>query len=235
MIITGHQPLYYGYLGTLHKLAHADTYIAWDDVQREDSGYENRTRILGPNGAQWLTVPIYRSRDTKIKDILIANEHDWQRKHLRTLEQVYSKAPHWGQYYPHFHHIYTTRWELLVDVNTTILTFLLQAFKLTPVTRHNLSAFGLHTAKTQLVVDACRAVHGWKYLFGEQGNVYADKALLQSASIEPYVQEYRPKEYSQGRDAPFVPNLFPYDVLLHHGPEAGREIMLAGGTVVRMV
>lgn len=235
MIATGHQPLYYGYLGTLHKMAHADVYIAWDDVQREDSGYENRTRILGPNGAQWLTVPIYRSRDAKIKDILIASEHDWQRKHMRTLEQVYHKAPHWAQYEPVFRHIYGQRWELLADLNATILTFLLREFSVPLTERVALSTYKLASTKTQLIVDACKRANAWKYIFGQHGPDYADVPLMRAAGLEPMVQRYEAQVYTQGSDgAPFVPNLFPFDALLWHGPDVAREIMLSGGRITRM-
>lgn len=220
------------WLGLLAKIAYSDLFISWDDVPREDSGFENRNRILGTGGAQWLTVPIHRSRDVKIKDILIANEHDWQRKHFRAIELGYSKAPHWKQYEPALRFLYETKWERLVDLNEQILTFLLSAFGIT-VSRVKLSSYGLTTTKAQLVLDACKKAGAWKYIFGKNGPAYLDASAFRKADVEVFVQDFECVPYRQvGSDA-FVPGLFAFDALLNLGPEEAREIMLRGNTTVR--
>lgn len=234
MIASAHQPVYQPWLGLVHKIANADVWVAWDDVAQESSGFENRQRILGTGGEQWITVPCRRSRDAKIKDLLIANEHDWQRKHFRAIELGYAKAPHWKHYEPLLRWLYVeSKWGNLVDLNEQILTFLLREFEIN-VRRVKLSGLGLTTTKAQLVLDACKKVGAYKYVFGAKGIDYADPALFRAAGVEPFVQEYRAVEYPQVGRAAFTPNLWAFDVLLNVGPERGREVMLAGGMIRRM-
>lgn len=234
MIATGHQPAYLPWLGLLHKIAVSDLFISWDAVPMESSGFENRNRIPGPAGGLWLTVPVQRGRNIPIKDIAIATEHDWQRKHFRSIEQVYAKAPFWARYKPTFEYLYLQqRWTRLVDLSDQVLTFLLHEFDV-HLKRVKLSDLALTSTNAQLVLDACKKVGAWKYVFGAKGPDYANGRLFREQSIEPLVQEYLARPYHQLGGGPFVPNLWAFDVLLNVGPDEGREVMLAGGTVRRM-
>lgn len=236
MIATGHQPVFMPWLGLIHKIASADLFISWDDVPMESSGFENRNRIPGPDGgqSQWLTVPVLRSRDAKIKDVEIAKEHDWQRKQLRTIVLTYAKAPYWAKYEPTFTYLYEQQtWTSLAALNDQILTFLLHEFDV-HTKRITLSSLGLTTSKEQLVLDACKKVGAWKYIFGTRGPDYASAQPFRDAGVEPFVQEYSPRVYDQIRHQVFVPNLWAFDLLLNKGPDEGREIMLAGGSLKRM-
>lgn len=240
MIATGHQPAYMPWLGLIQKIAVADVFISWDDVPMESSGYENRNRILTSTGEQWISVPVRKAREAKIKDLIIANEHDWQRKHFRSIELAYKRAPFWGHYEPLLRWIYVeAKWERLCDLDEQLMTFLLKEFEIT-VGRLRLSAMGLTSSKGQLVLDACKHVKAWKYVFGEKGRDYADPTAFRAAGVEPMSQEYRAVPYQQinagdrSGAMTFVPNLWAFDALLNLGPEKAREIMLAGGTVRRM-
>lgn len=230
---SAHQPLYFGYLGTLHKLASCDVWIDWDDVQAEDSGFENRTRIRAADGREhYLTVPVRKSRDVKLKDVEICWSQPWRRKHWRTLEQAYGKAPNWPTYGPWLKWLYDQNWIKLADLNETIFDFLAVQFRLQNVRRMKMSSLGLTTHKSQAIVDACRKVGAFHYLFGAMGKDYADAGLFHAAGLEPWIQRYVPQQYPQGRDG-FLPNLFPLDLLMHVERDRAIEIMMAGGKVAR--
>lgn len=234
MIATGHQPVFMPWLGLIHKISQADVFISWDDVPMESSGFENRNRVPGGDGSQWLTVPVRRDRDAKLKDVAIASEHDWQRKHLRSIVLTYAKAPFWSRYEATFKYLYEQQtWTSLVALNDQILTFLLHEF-FVQTKRIKLSDLGLTTSKAQLVLDACKKVGAWKYIFGAKGPDYADAKVFRDASIEPLVQEYSARPYNQVGQSSFVPCLWAFDLLLNKGPDEGRDIMLAGGSLRRM-
>lgn len=231
MIATAHQPSYLPWLGLIHKISEADVFISWDDVPMESSGFENRQRIAG---GQWLTVPVHRDRDTKLKDVTIANEHDWRRKHLRSIEQVYAKARHWKTYEPMFRFLYVDAppWKRLSDLADQTMAFLAAEYGLMPQWKR-LSVIPTTTHKGEQVLEACRAVGARKYIFGEMGRQYANTRMFHDAGVEAFVQTYEPQPYDQfGSD--FEPRLWAFDALLHHGSERAREIMLAGGRVERM-
>lgn len=231
MIATGHQPVYHPWLGLLAKIAAADVFVSWDAVPMESSGFENRQRILG---GQWLSVPVHRGRDVPIKDLTIAKEHDWQRKHFRAIEHVYSKAPFWPRYEPTFRYLYEDHaWERLVDLNEQILAVLLHEFDIS-VKRLTLSSLGTTSRNAQQVLDACKKVGAWKYVFGAHGPDYAKGDTFRAAAVEPFVQHYEARPYEQLGGGAFQPNLWAFDLLLNKGPDEARDIMLAGSTVTRM-
>jgi len=233
MRMTAHQPMYMPWLGLLHKISQADVFVSWDDVQMEDSGFENRNRILGPNGVQFLTVPVKRSRETHIKDLLICNDQPWKRKHLRTIELAYHAAPYWDVYSQFFRVLYAQDWTHLAQINTAILVFLFQQFQLSPQ-YHRLSDLEVPAPDpSSRIVEACRKVGAWHYLFGAMGRDYADLPAFRSAGIDVWAQDYQSVPYQQLQPG-FVPNLWAFDVLLNLGAERAREVMLSGGTVKRM-
>ena len=52
------QPGYMPWLGYFEQMARADEFVHLDDVQFDKHGWRNRNRIKGPQGPQWLTVPV---------------------------------------------------------------------------------------------------------------------------------------------------------------------------------
>lgn len=230
MIATAHQPSYLPWLGLIHKISLADAFISWDAVPMESSGFENRQRI---RGGRWLTVPVHRSRDAAIKDVTVANEHAWQRKHLRSIEQAYERAPHWEEHAPFLRHVYSVKWERLVDLCDFVLAYLLHHYDVHPARTLTLSSLKTTTHKGEQVLEACKAIGAWQYVFGEMGKGYANPRMFREQGVEPLVQTYEPKPYDQG-GGEFEPRLWAFDALLHLGDEEAREVMLAGGKVGRM-
>lgn len=246
MILTAHQPVYFPWLGLLAKIASADGFVSWDDVPLDSSSatsFENRNRILASNGPQWLTVPIIHKRDQPIREIRIAQTQPWRRKHYRSLEMAYAKAPRWPDYQPWLKQLYEKDWELLVDLNEEILTMLLRAFRVN-VQRWKLSeirprpvgtqgADELCVSKSQPIIDACRHVGAHVYIFGARGKGYADQAAFAAAGVEPRIQEFRAKPYSQGRSG-FEPNLSALDLLMWVDRNEARQVMDQSSTITRL-
>jgi hypothetical protein len=60
----------------------------------------NRFAILSANGKLELTVPVSKpfGSKTPIGKILVSNQQDWRKNHLKTLESAYSSAPFYEYY-----------------------------------------------------------------------------------------------------------------------------------------
>ena len=71
MIITAHQPVYLPWLGLFHKIALADMYLSFNQVQYQPKNWNNRNRIKTQQGLIWLSVPVLRRGylDKTISDI----------------------------------------------------------------------------------------------------------------------------------------------------------------------
>ena len=93
MILTAHQPVYLPWLGLFHKIALADEFVIFDQVQYLPKDWMNRNKIKTQIGSIWLTVPVLRKghRELKTSEIQINNSVDWRKKHLRSISINYQK------------------------------------------------------------------------------------------------------------------------------------------------
>lgn len=229
MILTAHQPAYLPWLGLLAKIAAADRFVLLDTVAlpgrggSENGNYENRQRIKTATGVQWLTVPVRRAEGVPLKDVLIANDQPWQRKHWRALELAYQGAPHFDLYAPELKHLLSERrWERLADLDLALLRFHLDHFGIdTEIVRaSDLNPSG---AKSELILDLCRKLRASGFIFGAHGREYADVAAFGAAGVRVTFQDFRHPEYPQLHGA-FVPGMAALDLLLNVGPESGRVL-----------
>ena len=225
MRLSAHQPIYLGgYLGHFAKLAWCNEWIVFDACPMEDSGFENRNRIRTGAVAQWLTVPVLRSRGVPLREVRIAPGHNWQRKHWRTLELAYAKAEYWPRYRDELRELYVQPWEKLVDLDAAMFLYFARTLGIERPMRRA-STMDLVGSKSALVLDMCIKAGAERYMFGPQGEGYADVAAFRSAGIEPVFQKFVHPEYQQvGKGT--IPNLSVVDALLNVGAEETRRMIL---------
>jgi hypothetical protein len=228
MRLTAHQPSYVPWLGLLAKIASADQFCIFDGVPMEGSGFENRQRIKTASGVQWLTVPVRRHMDTRICDVEIATDQPWARKHWRTIELAYQKAPFFGQYADELKSVLFglpgTKWSRLADLDEVMLRHIMDQFGIeTPIVRA--SDYNFQGAKSDLVLDMCKQLGATEYIFGSQGRDYADVPSFEAAGIKVSFQDYKHPEYPQ-LHGPFVSHMGAIDLLFNVGGAQGRKIIM---------
>lgn len=221
MILTAHQPVYLPWLGLFAKIAQADTFVLFDQVQYQPKDYNNRNQIWTPQGPCWLTVPVYTKgyREKTINQIEINNTLPWQRKHWRSLEQRYQKARYWNDYAGYFHRVYMIEeWKMLSDLTWFMLRGLLVKLSIS-VQCIRASDWNFTGTKSALVLDMCKQLGASTYIFGANGRDYADVKAFEEAGIKVIFQDYQHPTYSQF-GGPFQSHLSVIDLLFHHGPKA---------------
>jgi hypothetical protein len=225
MKLTAHQPSWMPWLGLLAKIADADLFCIFDIVPQDAQGFENRQRIKTASGVQWLTVPVRRSLETPIKDLAIATDQPWARKHWRTIELAYQKAPFFGEYSAEIKRLLLdAKWERLAYLDEVMLRYYMYAFGITTkVVRA--SDYNFQGAKSDLVLDMCKQLGATEYIFGSQGRDYADVPSFEAAGIKVSFQDYKHPEYPQ-LHGPFVPNMGAIDLLFNVGGAQGRKIIM---------
>lgn len=224
-ILTAHQPVYLPWLGLFHKIALADHFVWFDDVQYQTKDWNNRNKIKTQNGPVWLSVPVQRKNhfDIKVRDVLIDNSKPWWKKHYRSIEFAYQKAPYFETYIGFFKDLYNTRWERLSDLNREIFDFFLTCLEISvPIT--TLTDMNLTETKSELVLAMCKAEQADIYIFGGEGKNYADVDAFTAENITPYFQEYAHPEYTQ-LHGPFEPYMSVLDLLFNKGPESSSILM----------
>lgn len=231
MLFAAHQPHYLPWLRYLDKVATADVFVLLDDVQYTKNGWQNRTRIKGPDGAVLLTVPVGAHLGARICDVLPA-ETCWVRRHVRALDVCYGRdlAP-WGE--PLVGILVEHAQVPLARLNEALLRFLLEAFGIeTALVRS--SELGVGGRGSARLAAIGRALGADAYLTGAHAlETYLDRAAFKAAEIELEVQSWDCPVYRQRFErVGFVPDLSAVDVLANE-PAASLAVLTAGREAVR--
>ncbi len=228
MILTAHQVGYLPWLGFFHKVAMAEQFVSFDAVQFERKSFTNRNYIKTANGPILLTVPTRStgSLDLPLCDVEIA-EGNWARKHLRSIQLAYCRAPYFEQHFAGIGAIIDlySMGGMLMDLNLDMLRYFLRAFGL----QRNVvraSDYRFEGQKSALVLDMCLKLGATKYIFGGQGKEYADVDAFRKAGVEPVFQEFVHPVYAQQGEG-FVSNMAALDLLMNAGPKS-MEVITGG-------
>ena len=227
MILTAHQPVYLPWLGLFHKIALAESFVWFDDVQYQTKDWNNRNRIMTNNGPIWLTVPVLSKGHYKIKvgKIKINNTFPWGKKHVKSIQLAYSKSKYFNYYFKFFEDLYNKQWEFLSDLNFYILNFILEDLNI-DISVVKLSELKVNGQKSDLVLNMCKYLKAKIYIFGGEGKNYANEQKFIESGVKPYFQKYKHPVYKQ-LHGKFEPNLSIIDLLFNAGPKS-YDIMMSG-------
>lgn len=89
--------------------------------------YRNRCEIYGANGELSLSIPVKKlSTKTKIKDLLIDYDTNWQKLHWKSIESAYRSSPFFEFYEDDFKSFYENKYKFLLDLNSEIQNVILE-------------------------------------------------------------------------------------------------------------
>jgi len=198
MILTAHQPVYLPWLGLFHKIALADSFVSFNQVQYLPKDWNNRNRIKTAVGSKWLTVPVLKAghREKVISEIEINNNVPWRRKHWQSLYINYKKAPYFDKYAPFFEDVYKREWDRLVELNEYMLQWFLKILGI-DVKFLDASKFSFEGKKSALVLDMCSKLNADTYIFGKLGKDYVEISAFNDNNIDVIFQDYKHPVYSQ--------------------------------------
>jgi hypothetical protein len=229
MRIAIHQSHYLPWQAYFDKIARADLFVVLDDVQFTKNGWQNRNKIKTPQGGIYLTVPVRAHRGQRIADVAIDPNRDWARRHWRSLQMSYGRAPFFGWHREALEGLYTTEWPDLLSLNQALLLYCLRALEIaTPVVRS--SDLSVGGESTMRLIEICRAVGADSYLTGACAlDAYLDASAMRAAGISVVVQDWEAPRYRQQYPRTgFVPDLSILDLLLNEGPHS-LDILLGRG------
>lgn len=215
MKMSAHQPAYLPWLGYFDKIEKCDVFVYMDSVQFQKNSFVNRNLIKTANGPIWLTIPV-KQKDrlsSTMLELTIDNSKDWQRKHLQAIALNYRKATQFENLFPKLEKLYTTKYELLVDLCWDQLLFWLNEMNIkTKLVK--LSTLDVHRAKSDLVLDMCQSLNATHYFSGARGIDYLDEDSFKQANIEIEYQSFQHPVYPQ-LYGEFVPGMGVLDYLMN--------------------
>ena len=124
------------YLPPVEYFVKLNTYRPDILIEREEhfpkQTFRNRTNIYSPDGILALTVPVSKGskNHTKIKDVKISYDFEWQRLHWLSLQACYRRSAYFEYYEDELAVFYEKKYPFLFDYNEQLLQFILKAVKL---------------------------------------------------------------------------------------------------------
>lgn len=216
------QPGYLPYMGFFKKIQSSDIFIYLDDTKFVEHGWDNRNKIKTDKGSMWLTVPIKRNSMQLLKDVLIANNESWKKKHLKSIKINYIKAPFFNDYWDDFSDIFQKDWKKLIDLNLNLIKYFNQKLEIITKTIRS-SELQINSSGTKRLVEICQHVGATTYLSGILGKEYLDEDLFNEAGIKIIYENFIHPIYKQlGNN--FLPNMSIIDLLFNEGPNSGELI-----------
>jgi len=192
------QSNYIPWKGVFDMINQVDTFVFFDDVQYTKQSWRNRNKIKTENGLKWLMVPVKKSPlMTKIFEIEISENGDWQEKHYNLITQSYSKAPFFNEYRFLLEDIYLKkRWKKLSELNifSTKLIADSLGIKTEFVNSVDLDTKG---AKDDKLIEICRGLGADTYLSGPAAKDYIAEDKFKEANIGLEYIIYDYPEYNQ--------------------------------------
>lgn len=224
------QPTYLPWVGYFDLMSQVDRFVLLDDVAFSRQSWQQRNRIRTPNGLEWLTVPVHREFGALISEVRIdATMPIFPKKHLRSIEVNYARAPYFGELFEEVQGILEryASGGLLCQLNADIIRWMAERFEVKTETifASSLDADG---NRTERLVQICRSLGAAEYLTtpGSLDYLRDELTLFEEAQIRVAVHGYEPAEYQQVYE-PFIPYASAIDLLFNCGGQA-KSVLAAG-------
>jgi len=219
------QPGYLPWVGFFDQVDYCDAFILLEDVQYTKQDWRNRNRIKGPNGAFWLTVPVEKgSLNRNICKVRIADNF-WQKKHVKSMEQCYRKAPFFDKYFHGIKKFYIP-YTYLHNVNSTLITLMCRYLGIqTIIYKSTKIEYEPTDDKNLRLIRMLREVGCTQFYEGAAGKNYIDEGAFRKSGIEVVYQRYDHPYYDQ-LHGEFLSHMAIVDLLFNCGPESLDTIRL---------
>lgn len=225
-VVVVHQPDFMPYLGFFHRLYLADTFIVYDNAQFVKGGWHNRDQIKTAQGPAWITVPVIKKNriGQNIDQAELPALETWRKKHLRTIEAAYRKAPHFAEVFALIEAVYAANHQTLYEHNWALISAFLDFFAV-DVEILRVSELAPAGKSNALLIDLMKKVDCGTYLSGTGAKDYVDEDMWRDAGIELVWQEFEHPTYPQ-LHGEFVPYLSCIDFAMMCGPDLRRALGL---------
>lgn len=218
------QSNYIPWKGVFDMMNKVDVFVFFEDVDFTKRDWRTRNKIKTPEGEVWLSIPVKKSsRGTKIYEIEISQETNWQEKHYQTIVQYYKKAKFFSEYKWLLDKIYLEKkWENLSEFNIYVNTLIARelGIKTEFINSKDLETNG---TKDDKLIEIIKKLDGDFYLSGPAAKDYIVNEKFKKEKIELAYIEYKYSEYTQlyGEFNHYITIL---DVLFNCGKEAPKYI-----------
>jgi len=213
-----HQPNYLPWVGYFDKVARVDTFVLFDDVQLpQGKSFCSRVKIKGANGPQWLTVPVAKKSKVLINEVEIV-QNGWARKHTRTIESLYGKAPYFEKFWPAIKTTISEDWGLLADLNCALIETIAQLGGIETSFVRSSSLDATSVSANERIMSILKTTNAGIYVSGEGAGSkrYVQSKEMDANGIELVWQDFQHPVYPQLTE-PFDSHISVLDMMFMTG------------------
>lgn len=163
----------------------------------------------------WLTVPVNVNHGKAINEVKVDNSFNWIKKHKKSIQINYSKSDFFYQYWDVIESIYDRTYDLLFDIDSTIIKYIMKKFKIEPKIALS-SELDISGKGSDRILNICHALNADIYLSGKGGKNYLNLDEFRKYNIEVQFQNFQHPVYQQAYK-PFIPNMSIIDLLFNEG------------------
>jgi hypothetical protein len=223
------QPTYLPWIGYFAMIDRVDRFVYLDTVQFTRRSWQQRNRIKTAQGELMLSVPVFSKgmRDQTIAETRVDWQSGFAKKHLKSIETAYRRAPFFETYFEPLRERYNPEAATLADFTIDIIDFLCGAFGIrTP--RGRSSSLPGEGRQATLLASICKGMGASQYLSAPGSRDYIEQAhAFERAGVTVSYHEYDHPTYQQG-SGPFLPHMAAIDLLFRCGGEEGLVILRRG-------
>lgn len=226
VILGSVQPAYLAWIPFFQRMLLSDVFVYLDDVEFSKNSPHNRNKIKTVNGPLMLTVPVKYAGNSSctISEMPLDNKSMWQKKHWRTIEMSYSKAPFYKDFAQAlFDNVYSHEWKFLGGLNIAILETVRQYLAIhTRCFRSSDLKIGLKN--NDKLVEMCKQLGCNSFLVKPGTDDYHPRSFFAAHGIgmtyfAPSHNIY-PQLYGE-----FTRGMSIIDLVMNCGPEQSRQLL----------
>ena len=225
------QPTFLPWQGYFALIAAADVFVFLDDFQFQRHSFHQRNRLrLADGSTTWITVPVAHSGDDfpaldRARPLI---DPKWRRRVQVTLDQSYGRAAWHGELRPAVDAWIAEEWESLAAMNTAFIRWVAGLLGFAPHWASS-SGAGIGGERSERVLALLGHFDARTYLCAQGAFDYmVDDGVFPVPDVEVVFQAFEPVPYAQRRAPEFVSHLSVLDALFEVGPDATRDLVLAG-------
>jgi len=218
------QSNYIPWRGYFDLIKQTDTFVIYDDVQFTKNDWRNRNKIKIKDKSKpiWLSVPVFYNFPQLILETKIDYSKNWQKKHLTTFKQSYSKALYFKESYDLYKDVINQDVQYISELNIRLIKVIMEYLEIETklISSSELNVSG---QKTERLVSILKKLGATTYVSGPTAKNYLDEQLFIDVGIglEYKTYDYSPYPQLWGEFNGYVSIL---DLIANTGKEAKNYI-----------
>jgi len=228
------QPTYLPWIGYFDLIDQVEKFVFLDDVKVSKQSWGVRNRVNTNQGAIYISIPLLDYRD-HVNRLFINTQIDykqkWQKKHLKTLAQAYSKTHYFKVVYEDFEKLLTIKYATIADLNISIIKMVAAKIGIQTEFFRSSKIPDLSGHKDDRLVSICQALGVDQYLSPQGSAVYIESehpgGAFPDSGIELFYHNFDHPEYPQRGEA-FQSHMCIVDLLMNCGYDQALEIIRSG-------